>query len=196
MDNSHKIRLHDTFSAIAPLSENDVELAVQYFMTQTYQPKEYIFHSGDFVADVHFVLDGIGRYFYIDEEGNERNKSLVRVGGAFTSMSSLIESSPSPFFAQALTECTVASIRYESLVELSRSHRNWGEFLRKLFERLVLKKERREAGFLLLSAKERYQEFLTEFGDESKNIPLRHVAMYIGVTDVTLSRIRREMGLT
>ncbi len=68
MDNSHKIRLHDTFSAIAPLSENDVELAVQYFMTQTYQPKEYIF-CGIFVSDVH-LFDGIGRYFYIDEQGH------------------------------------------------------------------------------------------------------------------------------
>lgn len=57
-------------------------------------------------------------------------------------------------------------------------------------------KEKRDAGFLLLNAKQRYQQFLHEFGHDSDRIPLRHVAMYIGVTDVTLSRIRREMGLT
>lgn len=196
MNNMNQKLLNDTFSTLVPLSQSDVNVALQYFTITMYQPKGYIFSSGDFVSDVHFVLEGIGRYFYLDEDGNERNKSLVRAGGAFTSMRSLVEASPSPFFAQALTQCTIASINYENLVELSRTNRSWGELLRKIFERLVLKKERREEGFLLLNAKERYQQFLKEFGDESQNIQLRHVAMYIGVTDVTLSRIRREMGLT
>ena len=60
----------------------------------------------------------------------------------------------------------------------------------------MIKKEKREAGLLLLSAKERYQSFLCDFSEEIQHIPLRQVAMYIGVTDVALSRIRREMGLT
>lgn len=196
MDHVNQKLLHDTFSKLTSLSQEDMNLALQYFTVQKYQPKSSVFSSGDLITDVHFVLDGIGRYFYIDEEGNERNKSLVRIGGAFTSISSLLEGCPSPFYAQALTQCTIASIDYKMLVELSRINRNWGEFLRKLFERLVLKKEKREAGFLLLSAKERYLQFLQEFDGDTHHIPLRHVAMYIGVTDVSLSRIRREMGLT
>ncbi|WP_245601039.1 Crp/Fnr family transcriptional regulator [Marinobacterium jannaschii] len=171
-------------------------MAIKYFTFHTHMPKDYIFHRGDLVRDVYFVIDGIGRYFYIDEEGNERNKSLVRTGGAFASLSTLVEDCPSPFFAQAITQCSTASIKYDCLIELSRENYNWGEFLRKIYERLVLKKEKREAGFLLLTAKERYEQFLNEFGDEGRKIPLRQVAMYIGVTDVTVSRIRREMGLT
>ncbi|MCE0557687.1 Crp/Fnr family transcriptional regulator [Motilimonas sp. E26] len=196
MECTHHKSLREIFSQIVPFDQVELDLAYQYFSFQTYKPKDYIFSCGDIVHDVHFIIDGIGRYFYIDKEGNERNKSLVRKGGAFSCVNSLVEGSPSPFFTQAITQCTIGSIAYERLITLSKSNCNWGDFLRKVFERLVLKKEKREAGFLLLSAKERYEQFLVEFGEESRLIPLRHIAMYIGVTDVTLSRIRREMDLT
>lgn len=196
MERSYQERLKKIFSHLTPFDQVDLEQAYPYFTFHTFARKDYIFSCGDIVQDVHFMMDGIGRYYYIDKEGNERNKSLVRVGGAFSSVSSLVEGKPSPFFAQAITQCTTGSIQYEHLIELSKNSRNWSDFLRRSLERLILKKEKREADFLLLNAKERYERFLVEFGDESKRIPLRHVAMYIGVTDVTLSRIRREMGLT
>lgn len=196
MENTNQQLLKNTFSAFISLNQSDMDIALPYFTFRYCHPKEYLFLSGELPLDVHFVLNGVGRYFYIDQNGIERNKSLVRKGGAFASISSIVEGSPSPFFAQALTECVIASISYSNLVELSKSNNNWGDFVRKMFERLVLKKEKREAGFLMLSAKERYLQFLKEFGADSQEIPLRHVAMYLGITDVTLSRIRREMGLT
>ncbi|CAK2502823.1 Crp/Fnr family transcriptional regulator [Vibrio splendidus] len=196
MENTNQQLLHSAFFSLVPLSQADLVLALPFFRFRYFAPNEFIFLSGDVISDVHFVLDGVGRYFYIDKNGNERNKSLVRKGGAFASISSIVEGSPSPFFAQAIASCTVASISYSNLLDLSKTNSNWGDFVRMMFERLVLKKEKREAGFLMLSAKERYMQFLTEFGEDSKNIPLRHVAMYLGITDVTLSRIRREMDLT
>ena len=196
MDNHHYQLLCENFTRVVPFTQDDLRAAQPYTQFKTYEPNAYLFSAGDVVRDVHFLLEGIGRYFYIDREGKERNKSLVRKGGAFSSVSSLVDERPSPFFTQALTECTVGSIEYDRLIELSETHRHWGEFLRRIFERLVIKKETREAGFLLLSARERYEAFLAEFGDDSSRISLRQIAMYLGVTDVTLSRIRKEMGLT
>lgn len=188
--------LHNIFSQIVSFSQEEWDKLLPDITFHTYEPKEYIFSYGDTPDEIYFVLEGIGRYFYIDKEGKERNKSLVRAGGAFASVSTLVEESPSPFYTQAITQCTTASIKYDALIKLSENSSNWNAFIRKIFERLVLKKEKREAGFLLMSATERYKIFLSEFGEESNLIPLRQVAMYIGVTDVTLSRIRRDMGLT
>ncbi len=188
--------LHDIFSKIVLFNQDDWDKGSSFFSFHNYEPKEDIFSYGDTPHEVHFVIDGIGRYFYLDKEGKERNKSLIRSGGAFASVSTLIEGSPSPFYAQTITPCTTATIKYDDLIALSENNHQWNAFLRKILERLVLKKEKREAGFLLVSAKERYEQFLCEFKEEGNLIPLRHVAMYIGVTDVTLSRIRRNMGLT
>ena len=196
MDIAPSQKLYALFSRLVNFSENALADIERYFAFKTFQPKENIFCAGEHVSKVFFAIDGVGRYFYIDEQGIEKNKSLVAAGGAFASVSSLVDGSPSPFYTQAITPCSTAAISYEQLITLARVHPDWAEFLRKVYERLVIKKEKREAGLLLLDAKERYVQFLREFPEQSKDIPLRHIAMYIGVTDVTLSRIRREMGLT
>lgn len=183
-------------SAIVPLSAKELAAGKAVFTVASEPRHQIIFKAGDKVKKVHFLVQGVGRYFYIDENGNEKNKSLVRAGGAFTSLSSLINDDVSPFYAEALTPCVTLNIEYSALVKLSEQFVGWARFLRCVYERLTLKKEKREADFLLLDATQRYQEFVNEFGEEGRCIPLRHVAMYIGVTDVSLSRIRKQLGLT
>ncbi|MDP2573476.1 Crp/Fnr family transcriptional regulator [Vibrio penaeicida] len=195
MSESSEQRLKHFLARVVPNIQYDPH-DLQQFSFADYQEKQSIFSEGDIVTDVHFLLQGVGRYYYLDSEGLERNKSLVKAGGAFTSVSSLVATAPSPFYAETITSCSLASIPYSSLIALSEKHPYWNAFVRKIYEQLVLKKERREAEFLLLDAKTRYQNFLSEFAEESHLIPLRHVAMYLGITDVTLSRIRRELGLT
>ncbi|WP_419905111.1 Crp/Fnr family transcriptional regulator [Kiloniella sp.] len=181
---------------LAPFSEKEWESALPLFSFKNYAANEMIFSAADKPLQIHFLIEGIGRYFYIDIEGRERNKSLVKPGGAFASISTLVSGEGSPFFTQAITACCTGAIAYSDLIKLSEQNNNWATFLRRVYENLALKKERREAGFLLLSARQRYEEFLRDFEGQSERLPLKHVAMYLGITDVSLSRIRKEMGLT
>ncbi|KKJ78119.1 catabolite gene activator protein [Kiloniella litopenaei] len=185
-----------TIQKLSPISSGEWAKAKALFLDRSYQADEIIFSAGDRPEGVYFLTKGIGRYFYIDSEGRERNKSLVKAGGAFASISSVVNGEQSPFYTQAITPCDVMVINYGDLIRLSEENKNWATFVRRLYENLVLKKERREADFLMLSARQRYEGFLAEFGADSDLIPLRHVAMYLGITDVTLSRIRREMAMT
>ncbi len=189
-------KLFEILQNLAPFSRKKWEGALPLFVFKTYAANEMIFSADDKPMQIHFLIEGIGRYFYIDIEGKERNKSLVKSGGAFASISTLVSGDGSPFYTQAITTCSTGAIAYDDLINLSEQNKNWATFLRRVYENLALKKERREAGFLLLSARQRYEEFLSEFGGQSDLIPLKHVAMYIGITDVSLSRIRKEMGLT
>ena len=184
------------FAPIATFSEADLSLAEGQYICRSYQAKDAIFSMNETPQDVHFLLEGIGRYYYIDQHGKESNKGLVRKGGAFVSIASLMGQGKSPFYTQALTPCRILSIPYRQIRDFGRQNPNWNDFIIRYFELLTLKKERREADLLLLSASERYERFLTEFGDEAAQIPLRHVALYLGITDVSLSRIRKQMGLT
>lgn len=183
-------------STMVHLNPKELAAGKAAFTVESVPAHQIIFKAGDDIKKVHFLVQGVGRYFYIDANGNEKNKSLVRAGGAFTSLSSLIYRHKSPFYAQTLTSCVTLNIDYKALIELSEKFVGWSRFMRCAYERLALKKEKREADFLLLDATQRYQEFINEFGEEGQQIPLRHVAMYIGVTDVSLSRIRKQMGLT
>ena len=189
-------KLRRMFSNIVPFSQQEWQQASNLFTFHCYQADEYIFSANDSPDKIYFVLAGLGRYFYINESGNEKNKGLVKPGGAFLNIKTLVTGQKSDLYTQALTECHTAAIKYSDLIALSENNVNWGRYIRKLYEITLIKKINREASFLLMSAKERYQLFLQEFADVVDLIPLYHVAMYIGVTDVSLSRIRAEMGLT
>jgi len=65
-----------------------------------------------------------------------------------------------------------------------------------MLEKLAIKKEQREADFLLLDATARYQKFLTQYADIKDKLANYHITSYLGITEVALSRIRRSLGLT
>lgn len=56
-------------------------------------------------------------------------------------------------------------------------------------------KMQREQEFLQLSARQRYARLLEQHPLCAERIALKHLASYLGVTDVSLSRLRSEMGL-
>jgi CRP-like cAMP-binding protein len=58
-----------------------------------------------------------------------------------------------------------------------------------------VKKELKERQLLIHSAKERYRIFLKEFPDLESRISQYQIASYLGISPVSLSRIRKEMKL-
>jgi cyclic nucleotide-binding protein len=46
---------------------------------------------------------------------------------------------------------------------------------------------------ITLPAKERYMQFIKEKPSAIKHAPLKHIATYLGITDTSLSRIRKEV---
>ena len=164
------------------------------FAERTFAAGENVIEAGDRVREINFVVTGLARYYYLTSEGKEFNKSFARTGQVLSSVSSLVSGAPSPFSIQALEPCECLTISYADLEELCNGYREWEILARRLLEQLAIKKERREADFLLLSASERYTKFLDEFADVADRIPNYHIASYLGITEVALSRIRKRLG--
>lgn len=169
--------------------------AERAFEPRSFAAGALVIEAGEVTTELHFLTSGIGRYYYLTPDGKEFNKSFSREGQALGSVSSLVNGTPCPFFIQALEPCECLSISYRDVNVLCNGYREWESLVRRLLEQLVIKKERREADFLLLSATERYKKYLTEFADVADRIPHYHVASYLGITDVALSRIRKRLGL-
>lgn len=188
--------LHSLLAQRIRFSSSAWKAAGARFSARRFAAGEHVIEAGKRVCTVGFLLQGFARYYYLTPSGEEFNKSFAKEGQVLSCISSLVAGEPSPFFIQALEPCQCLFLEYQDLQELCRLHPEWGELVRHLLEQLALKKERREADFLLLSAQERYQKFLQEYADIASRIPNYHIASYIGITEVSLSRIRRRMGYT
>lgn len=189
-------QLRSHLNHLVPIPDSAWAAAAPLFFGRTLDKGMHAVEAGRRVETLLFMLSGVARYYYADAKGREFNKSFSGPGQVLSSVSSLVGGEPSPFSIQALTACDCLGIRYEDFLSLTAEHPHWERLRVRLLERLVIRKERREADFLLLSATERYQNFLEEFAAAADVIPNYHVASYLGVTEVALSRIRRRLGLT
>lgn len=170
--------------------------AADNFVHRHYGAGEHVIEAGQAVTHIGFLVTGLARYYYITREGKEFNKSFALPGQPLTSVIALVTGQPSPFFIQTLDACDCLFLAYEALAALCDRYREWERLGRRLLEQLAIKKERREADFLLRSPQVCYQNFLSEYGEIADRIPNYHIASYLGITEVALSRIRRRLGLT
>lgn len=181
---------------ISPLGDEARQLAKPYFTPHHFKAGASLIAAGDRVREIHFITSGLVHYYYITEEGKAFNKSFAAAGDVASSILSLVSNKPAPFFVDALLDTETFSIPYPTFLALSEQHQEWNRLAIRLLERLAIKKERREADFLLLSATKRYENFLKSYPEIADAIPNYHVASYLGITEVALSRIRKQLGLT
>lgn len=156
---------------------------------------DVLLRQGETTQHLWFIRQGLARTFFLSAEGVERNRSFhaegAWIGGGAPPLPSL-----SPYTVQALEPLHVVEMSYTQLqhwlVQLPEARHLLEDGLRAVFE----KQAAREAELLLLGASERYKAFGDEYGDIAQRLPLHHIASYLGITNVALSRIRSRMGLT
>ncbi len=103
-----------------------------------------------------------------------------------------IPTHPCPYSVQAVEDMETVMMPVVVMEEAYSRHAAWERIGRLHAEKLALAKELREKEFLLDSAKTRYQRFLQEYPGLAQRIPQYHIASYLGITDVALSRIRKK----
>lgn len=186
--------LYPILNSISPISEDDWNIAKPYFHTKKLKRGEHLFYIDDKVEDFYFLIDGLARYYYLTVDGKEFNKSFAeKKGHLLSSISSVSHGTPCPFSVEVLSDFTCLYISYKKLLELGSEHKQWNDLLLRIYENLIIKKEKREADFLLLNARERYEKFLDDYSMIEDAVTNYHIASYLGITDVALSRIRKEM---
>ncbi|SDZ65129.1 cAMP-binding domain of CRP or a regulatory subunit of cAMP-dependent protein kinases [Variovorax sp. YR266] len=142
-----------------------------------------------------WVERGLLRLFYIDSEGRESNKNFHAEDAFIWPVTEMMRREPAAFFIAALTPATVWRLPYGALQASVGALPSWTALQLHALAGLLDDKMRREQVFLQCTARQRYEALLRERPEWTGRIPLRHLASYLGMTDVSLSRLRAEMGL-
>ncbi len=165
---------------------------VQRFQPKEYKRGKYYLEAGEIPKLFSFVASGLFRFFYITIEGEEYTKHFSMENNFMISLSAFLEQRGSYFYIEALEDSTVLSTDFKSLRELSEHDIRLMKFMLTLVELIYLLKEKREAEFLLKDARGRYEQFLLDYPGLEKRVKQYHIATYLGVNPVSLSRIRKS----
>ena len=176
----------DLFS---PLSEAALEMLTDITKAVTHPRGKILIHADKTEPYFYVLLSGIARA-YSDGENQQITFWFGQCGDVLFSFNSYINNKPGYENIELLEDCALLEIKLTDLFSLYGQNlemANWG---RKMAERELIATERRLIDRSFKGAAERYQDFIHQSPELIKHVALKHIASYLGVTQVTLSRIR------
>ncbi|MBL4642490.1 MAG: Crp/Fnr family transcriptional regulator [Flavobacteriaceae bacterium] len=187
----HQIRKYlETFS---PMRNSDWDYYSSKLQCVTFQKKELLLKKGQTENFLSFVEEGTLRMYFPKIE-NDLTFGFVFKNQFISGYDSFLTQVPCTYQIEALSKTTVWRISHADLNDIYTNTEIGNEIGRKNAERLFLIKSSRELSLLELTAKERYQNLFSERPQLIKEIPLKYIASYIGITPQALSRIRRQVS--
>ncbi|WP_429047801.1 Crp/Fnr family transcriptional regulator [Aeromonas veronii] len=156
---------------------------------QTLRAGQVLLAQGDKQEAAFHIEAGIARACHYTRDGQERCKEFYFEGELCLLYDSWLTGSPARYQLEALTELQVVRVPLTLLDEPA-----WQPVCMALLRQQLGYKERKEAFLLLHSPEERYRELCHTFPHWPARLTQVQLANYIGITPVTLSRIRRRIN--
>lgn len=176
------------------LTQTEIEQFVNLGKNKTIAKNDFFIKEGQVCNNIAFVNSGTLRTFYYSGKGDEITYCLTFPGSFMTAYSSLITQKPSYVNIQAMTDAELLIIPKAELEKLEKSSRNWLLFSKTIAERYFVTLENRLFTLQHESAEKRYKDLVNNRPDYIRQIPLKYLASYLGITQRHLSRIRREIA--
>jgi len=150
--------------------------------------------AGQASARIFFLADGLVRLFYTTPEGKERNKAFFGRLDTTGAVSAAMTGQPAPFSIEALEPVVALSIEYADMLQQVQTDPAINALYIRLLASAFIRNEQREAVLLTLNAEERYRWLAENEPHLLDRVPQFHIASYIGVDPVSLSRIKRKLS--
>ena len=158
------------------------------------QPKqlkrnELFLEQGRVCRHMAFILKGYVRFYFLTGDF-EITKEFSFENSFCGSYTSFITGKPSRFNVKAMEDVSLLLFTREHLLKMVDKYPAFSKFLLLSVENLFVRKENREASFLLDSPEEKYENLLKEHKEMIQRVPLKYIASYLGISAETLSRVR------
>lgn len=180
------------FEKSVSMSDEDWKLFASKLQKEKFSKKQVITCMGDPENYLSFIEKGMVR-FYIPREDDDFTFSFSFAGEFVSAYDSFLTQKPCTYNIQALEESILWRISYKDLNIIYNETEIGDKVGRLASERLYLENFKREISLLTQTAEERYLALFSEQSHVLKQIPLKYIASYIGITPQALSRIRRKI---
>lgn len=180
------------FNQFVKLTEDSWQYVISNINEQAFSKGDLLQAQDTICRHIYFVRSGIIRVYHIDENGKEITTRFTFPGQVITSYYSTISGEPTNENIQAISEGTAYLISYEEIQRLFDQFREIERLARLILEDYFIKSEGRIIDLQTLSAQERYDKLVKLHPEILQKVPLGYIASYLGITQETLSRIRKK----
>ncbi|WPU95900.1 Crp/Fnr family transcriptional regulator [Mucilaginibacter sabulilitoris] len=189
----NKFREHATM--FVQLDEKEWDALLPLLEISTLKKKENFSEPGKVCNQISLIVKGSVRFFHI-KDGEEITGYFCFENEFTSSYKSFLTRQPSILYIQTLENTIFVSLNYDNM------QKAYGDKLighkmerlgRLIAEHYLICYEDRVTSFITQTPEERYNKLLQTRGDVVQRIPQHYIANFLGITPVSLSRIRRRI---
>lgn len=174
-----------------PFKEKTKEQLLSICVEKNYSKGENLLSIGGYCNHFFFINNGLVKLSF-DADGEEFIMRFFQENILFTELDSLTNNRPSKYEIKALEDVNCVLISYSKFEAFCKENSHFGLFYNKILTMAHLNMMNRISEMLESKAKTRYNNFLDQNSEIINRISLGDLSRYLGINQVTLSRIRRR----
>lgn len=178
------------------LPEADLQSIMHLHKQVNFNKGDIILRSGCIANEYYLLETGLVRAFVINYNEDEITTGFFTDGEIIISPPSLFQRIPSQETLQAVTDCIAWKIVFDDFQQLYHNLPGFREWGRLWFSQQLFSLKQRSLDMITETATNRYLKLIKEKPQVIQNVPLKQIATYLGVTDTSLSRIRKDIVKT
>lgn len=183
--------IHVLQSACPSLDETTRALLKAHFRLKSYKRGDTLLRQNEAWEQVYLIETGLIRLYFLRPDGKEFNKNFYREGQLICPLTAKMRDQPSLFSISCVEPCSLWQCPSSIFIKFLEKQHVWTQLQSHFLSKLTDHKLQREHDLLSLSAKERYADFCTREPELAERVPLVQLASYLGITAVSLSRLRQ-----
>ena len=185
--------MQETLADWVTLNDDQWNQLRKIFDSRTVEARQDILLPHSSVREIYFVCHGLLRFYYLSDDGIESNKAFIAENTFAGALAAFALNLPVLYGIQALEPTTYFVAQLQDFVNLYDRDPVFERLGRKFAEWLLIRKELRARSLLQQPAKQRYIAFAQHYPEFVLRVPQYHIASYLGITEVSLSRIKRSL---
>lgn len=174
---------------LQPLSNETQEALAAMIKYKHYKKGELLVRIGQVPEYFYFITKGLARVFYVRNEMEVTD--YFGIDNQFIgALPGLFSQQPSHKAIEVLEDSEIEYFSYAAFDKLCARHHDLERAARKMSIFGMIEGQKRIESIRFYSAKERYEELEKLYPGITNRAPLKDIASYLGVTQVSISRIR------
>ncbi len=179
----------DSLQQLQPLSLEAINDLAAIIKQRLYKKDTVLVRLGQIPEKFYFISKGLARVFYIRNEKDITD--YFAIDNQFIgALPGLFAQQPSHKAIEILEDSDVEYFSYQEFDLLCERHHTLERAARKMITLGMMTGQKRIESIRFLSAKEKYEELERLYPGITNRAPLKYIASYLGITQVSVSRIR------
>lgn len=175
------------------LSDSDKKLIISCVRERKVKKGQFLVHEGAVSRCTNFVNEGSVRTYFIDMNGQEHIVQFAIEGWWISDLNSFIMQVPATFNVQAIEDCVILELPFESLEMLYEKVPKMERYFRVITQRAFVSFQQRIVQNISMTAEDRYLAFQKKYPKIELRIPQKLVASYLGISAEFLSKIKKRL---